>query len=318
LNVLTDAAELVEQSTELALACHVGPDGDALGSMLGFAASAQLAGKKVVASFGSPFDVDAAYRHLPLDLLSDPDGFPEAPETMVTFDAASLDRLGELGSAAARAEKLLVIDHHVTTVGFGHVNVIDPNVSATGELVYQLIVTLGWPIDARVATSLHTALVTDTGRFQYSNTSPQTMRIAARLIELGARPEVAGQNIYEETSFGYLSVAAAVLGRACLEPDRKLVWSELRRADLAAAGVDPGEVDQLIDLVRLPAEADVAVLVKEVDDATVKVSMRSRGKVDVGSIAHRLGGGGHHNASGFTHRGTAESAIGLVREGLDA
>ncbi|HEY7704970.1 MAG TPA: bifunctional oligoribonuclease/PAP phosphatase NrnA [Acidimicrobiia bacterium] len=317
MNVLTAAAELVEKANELALACHVGPDGDALGSMLGFAASAQLAGKKVVASFGSPFDVPVSYRHLPIDLLSDPAGFPKEPGTMVTFDAASLDRLGELAKPAANAQQLLVIDHHVTTVGFGHVNVIDPKVSATGELVYQLIVTLGWPIDARVATSLHTALVTDTGRFQYSNTSPQTLHIAARLVELGARPEVAGQNIYEETSFGYLKVAAAVLGRAELDADRKLVWSELRQADLTAAGANPGEVDQLIDLVRLPGEAEVAVLIKEAENATVKVSLRSRGTIDVGSIAQGLSGGGHHNAAGFTHHGTAEEAIDLIRKALD-
>ncbi len=307
------AVELLTSATSLTLACHVGPDGDALGSMLGLGAAARAAGKKVEASFGEPFDLPRTYRFLPLDLLVPPGEVTEAPELFVTFDAGSADRLGVLASRVATAETVLVIDHHVSNTGFGTVDLIVPDAAATAEIVYHLVSALGWPLDEEAATALYTGIVTDTGRFQYSNTKPETLRVAAALVEAGARPEVVGRHVYEEVPFGYLRVAGAVLGRAVLEPEYRLVWSVLTGDDLAAGGIGLEDTDDLIDLIRIAEESDVAVLVKELDRGRVKVSLRSRGRVDVGAVAVALGGGGHHNAAGFTWEGTARDAIAEVR-----
>ncbi|MDX1447580.1 MAG: bifunctional oligoribonuclease/PAP phosphatase NrnA [Acidimicrobiia bacterium] len=311
------AVEVIGDADELVLACHIGPDGDALGSMLGFGMAASRAGKRVVASFGTPFVVPDTYRFLELDLLVPPAQVPEEPAVFVCFDAGSADRLGELAAVASRAGTVVVIDHHVTNEGFGDVNLIDPEAAATAEIVIRLLERLGWEVDQPMATALLAGLVTDTGRFQYSNTTPETLRAAARMIEAGARPEVIGQHVYEETPFGYLRAAGAVLGRAQLDPDRRLVWSILTKEDLAESGISHGDTDPLIDSVRTAIESDVALLVKEMEGGRVKGSLRSRGRVDVGALAVELGGGGHHNAAGFTMEGTAEEAVEAVRSRLE-
>lgn len=317
MNELREAAHLIRDAEELTLACHVGPDGDALGAMLGMAVAATQHGTKVFASFGEPFTLPDMYRYLPLDLLVAPSEVPSEPSLMVTFDAGSMDRLGSLAKTASLAKQLVVIDHHVTNAGFGHVNLIDADAAATAEIVFHLLTEMDWDIDETVATCLHTGLVTDTGRFQYSNTGSATLEVASKLVAAGARPEVVGQHVYEEVPFGYLSVASAVLGRAKLDIERRLVWSTVLRSDLSGAGVTHDDLDGLIDEIRIARESDVALLVKEMADGVAKGSLRSRGRVDVGAIAGELGGGGHHNAAGFTFRGSVDGAIAEVVSRLD-
>lgn len=311
------AAQVLAGADELVFACHIGPDGDALGSMLGLGLAAQRAGKKVVASFGTPFVVPEAYRFLDLSLLVPPSQVPEEPAVFVSFDAGSADRLGELGAVAKRAGTVIVIDHHVTNEGFGDVNLIDLQAAATAEIVVRLLDRLGWAADQAIAMALLSGLVTDTGRFQYSNTTPETLRAAARMVEAGARPEVIGQHVYEETPFGYLQAAGAVLGRAQLDAERRFVWSALTEQDLGEAGIAHSDTDPLIDSLRTAVESDVALLVKEMGRGRVKGSLRSRGRVDVGAIAVELGGGGHHNAAGFTLEGSLDEAVEAVRSRLD-
>ncbi len=307
---LAQAAQTLSEATQIALTCHVGPDGDAMGSMLAVAEAARLAGKEVFPSFGPPFHVIPAFRYLPVHLLVDPEQVPSHPEVVVSFDAAALDRLGAMAGPASRTRTLIVLDHHRAGAGpFGHLNLIDPGAAATAEIAHTLLEATGWPVDATVATCLLTGLVTDTGRFQYSNTTPATLRLAALLVGAGARPEVIGQHIYEETPFGYLQVASRVLQRAQLDPARKLVWTVLYQADLKEAGIGIADTDPLIDLVRLPAESQVALLLKEQEDGSFKASLRSRGVVDVGKIASSFGGGGHHNASGLSHPGPVAAIV---------
>ena len=144
---------------------------------------------------------------------------------LVACDTAAPERLGSVRVFAERAAKVVVIDHHLSNGGFGDVLFVDPTAGATAQMVFHLIEYLEWPIDAATATALYTGVVTDTGRFQYSSTSPETHRVAARLLELGVAPEIAGRHLYEEAKFGYLKVAARVLGRAELDPEKQLVWS---------------------------------------------------------------------------------------------
>ena len=313
---LQPVVRAIQEADSLAMACHIGPDGDALGSMLALATAAARHGKDVSPSFGEPFTLPDTFRFLDTSLLVHPTEVPSEPEVMVTFDAGSIDRLGELRGPAERADTLIVIDHHVTNTGFGHHNLISGDAAATAEIVIEVLDELGWELDEGIATALLTGLVTDTGRFQYSNTRPATMRAAARLLEAGARPEVVGQHVYEEMPFGYLHAAGAVLSRAVLEEDRRFVWSVLTMADLGAAGIGLDDTDPLIDQIRLARQSDVAALFKDLGGGRVKASLRSRGRVDVGRIAVELGGGGHHNAAGFTFTGTVDDAVEAVRERL--
>jgi phosphoesterase RecJ-like protein len=312
---LLKAAEAIGSADELALACHISPDGDALGSVIAMAHAAVAAGKQVVASFGSPFVVSDTYDFLDLSVLVPPDEFPAEPQVMVVFDVAAADRLGELTRAAERAGTLVVVDHHVTNEGFGDVVVVDPGAAAAAQLAYYLIGELGWPMSRQVATALLAGIVSDTGRFQYSCTDAEVLRVAACLVDAGARPEEIGQNLYESAPFGYLYVSAAVLGRARLEEELSLVWSVLYEEDMSNARIGPEDVDPLIDDLRIVRGAEVAALVKETA-AGWKVSLRSRGGVDVGAIAAAEGGGGHHNAAGFSADGEIDGIVAGIRAHL--
>lgn len=309
------AVEVLQAADEIAVSCHVKPDGDALGSAVGFARAAVAAGKSVTLSFSEPFELPDYFSLLSLDLLVAPEEFPAAPEVMITFDAADRSRLGTLAASSAAAGKLIVVDHHITNDGFGDINIIDGTASASALLAFDLIRELDWPMDSAAALGLLMGIVTDTGRFQYSNTDARTFRVAAELVEAGAHPEQIGQMVYENAPFGFLAVAAAVQERAVLEPEISLVWSELRKADLANAGIEAVEAEGLIDHIRVAREADVAILLTESTEGT-KASLRSRAAVDVGALASAFGGGGHARAAGFTFDAPVEVVIDRVREYL--
>lgn len=310
--VIERAARAIAAADQVALACHVGPDGDALGSMMALAIAAENAGKDVVASFGSPFVMPPSLSFLPTIQMVPPQDFPTSPQVMVVLDAGSPERLGELGSNASHAGTLVVIDHHITNQGFGDIAVVDPTAAATGELVYALLKTLEWKITPEVAQCLHTALVTDTGRFTYANTTPGTLRIAADLVDAGAIPNVIGRHVYEEAPFGYLKAAGVALQRALLDQERSVVWTSITDEDLDAVGIEWGDTENLIDLLRLAIEADTAVLAKGHADGRVKVSLRSRGDTDVGGLAMAMGGGGHRLAAGFTAEDEIEAVLARV------
>ena len=298
----------------LAVVCHLHPDGDAIGSALGLAASARLTGVDSIVSFSEPFVLSPIYDYLPLDLLVPPAEFPREIPVVVSVDAASPDRLGTLLPAVEKADTLIVIDHHISNPGFGTVDVIDPEASASAEIVFRLIKALEWPVDETVANALLTGVVTDTGRFQYSNTTPSTLRVAAELVEAGASPDLIGQNMYERVPFAFLKLEGDVLER--IELDGPIVWSVMFQDDLQHRKVGMEDTDSLIDTVRLAWEADVAVLIKEIEDGTFKVSLRSRGGADVGAIASSYGGGGHHNAAGFSHPGPPRVIVEEIKDRL--
>ncbi len=318
------AVSALDRAGEICLACHVRPDGDALGSMLAVAhALAARAGRRVIASFGDqPFEVPAILRFLPgLELLSPPEAYPERPRLMITFDVASVDRLGLLAGPAARAAELLAIDHHASNPGFGTINLIDPAAAATAVLAGKLIDMMGVQLTVPIAAGLYTGLVTDTGSFRFSST-PQVHRMAARLIEVGLDPEVFARELLDRAPFGYLHMLSAALGRAVLEPSQArgygLVWTTVTRADRAADQLPYEVAESVIDVVRRTEEAEVAVVFKEADDGRWHVSARSKGRVDVARACIALGGGGHSQAAGFTTSQTVPDALARLRALLGA
>jgi len=292
---------------------HIGPDGDALGSALAFAHAARLAGKEAVVAFGGTFVMPPSYSYLDTSPLVEFSEVPASPEVVVVFDVGVSSRVGDLAVHAANAGTLVIVDHHPNPEeGWGDIQVIDTTAGAAAQLCAVLIRALGWTIDETVGRCLLTGIVTDTGRFQYSSTDGDIMRIAADLLDVGVRPEMIGQAVYESVPFGYLSVSSAVLGRASLEEDLGLVWSVVYDADLEEAGVGTEDLDALIDDLRIAREAGVALLLKEIDGG-FKGSMRSRGVVDVGAIAASEGGGGHRNAAGFTSFDSVDMIMGRIR-----
>jgi phosphoesterase RecJ-like protein len=300
MDALDRAAEVVGRAPLVALACHVTPDGDALGSMLAMHLLCRSQGKKSVASWPEPFEVAPHYTYLPgLDSVTKPADFPEAPPVMVTFDCGSLDRLNELAEPAREAGELIVVDHHATNDSYGTVNLLDADAAASAVMVYRLAKRLGWPLTRDVAICLYTGIVTDTGRFQYSNTSPEVLDMATELSRFDIPIAEMSRQLFEEHRFAYLQLVAAALQRAELDTERRFVATWVTLADLERFGVDMDEAEGLIDIVRRTEEADVSCVLKESSEG-VKVSLRSVTDFDVAAIAMRFGGGGHRAAAGFT------------------
>ncbi|MCW2901941.1 MAG: phosphoesterase RecJ domain protein [Streptosporangiaceae bacterium] len=316
------AVALLRAADEVCLACHVFPDGDALGSMLAFGQAMRLLGKRCVASFGDPFTVPAILRFLPGQrLLADPVRFPAEPEVMVAFDAAGLDRLGALAPHAEKARELIVIDHHASNSPYGTVRLVSPGAAATAVLTETLIRLLGAELTEDIALCLYAGLASDTGSFKYASTTPEVHDLAGRLLRAGVRPDVVGRELWDRAPFGYLQVLAGALGRARLEPDAVgglgLVWTTVSRADRAATELSYDLLEGVIDIVRRTDEAEVAVVCKQTDDAGWYVSVRSKGRADVGAACTGLGGGGHRLAAAFTIDDVA-AGLGRLRQLLEA
>jgi bifunctional oligoribonuclease and PAP phosphatase NrnA len=313
------AVAAIQRADEVCLACHVCPDGDALGSMLAFAHALTALGKRFTASFGDAFVVPRILHFLPgLDLLTGPADFPAEPDVMITFDAAGVDRLGSLAVNAGKAGELIVVDHHASNTRFGTTHLVDPGAAATAVIAERLIDRLGAPLTQDIALNLYVGLVTDTGSFKYRTTTPEVHALAQRLLETGIQPERVAREVWDRAPFGYLPVLAAALGRARLEPEVAgglgMVWTSVTRADRVAHGLPYDLLEGVIDVVRRTDEAEVAVVFKEDDEGAWQVSTRSKGRVDVGLACVALGGGGHPTAAGFTLHGEVEHAVSRLRE----
>jgi len=279
------------------LACHIGPDGDALGSMLALALGLQARGAAPIASFSEPFMVPDQYRLLPTQHLTRPQAVPREPEVMVTFDCGSFDRLGTLEQNARAADTLIVVDHHVTNEDFGEINLIDPEAAASAVIARELLARLSVGLTRDIATCLYTGLVTDTGRFQYRNTTPEVHHLAAELLAAGAPHDEITTAIYATHSVGFLKIAARALERLLVTDE--MVWAWITNEDLTEVGVGLEETDALIDLVRTAESVDVALVLKQQPDGSYKASMRSKGATNVGALCEGFGGGGHALAAGF-------------------
>jgi phosphoesterase RecJ-like protein len=313
------AAEVLREAPTVAMACHINPDADALGSMLGLALHLAERGGAVTCSFpNEPSTVPRWAEGLPgSEFLVPVRDFPESPAVMVTCDCASFDRLGALGEAATRAGELLWIDHHRSNDGFGTIRLVDPDASSTCELVAVLIDEIGGEMSDASAMYLYAGLITDTGRFQYAAAGPSTLRLAARLREHPFDHARLSQVLYENNRAAYLDVLGVAMDRARLEPEADLVWTYVLWSDLDRAGAGPGDVDDLIDVLRTAREADTAALVKQQRDGRFKVSVRSRGARDLSAVAASFGGGGHRLAAGYTSEHGPAETIDRLRAALD-
>jgi phosphoesterase RecJ-like protein len=301
------------------LVCHVNPDGDALGRMLGFGLGLrQLGFTQVVATFPEPYEVPPVFSFLPgQDLLVPPADVPPTPDLGVSFDAASVNRVGELAPVLRSAGTWMVLDHHATNPGFGDIQLIDPRAAATSLVASRLLEALSVVLDRNIATNLYVALSTDTGSFRYDLTTAEVHLLAARLVEAGARPAEVSLRVFDTRPFAAIELLMTVLGRAELDPAAAsgagLVTAYATLDDLERTGQPVGVLESFVDVLRTAEEADVACLVKPVAEDRWAVSLRSRGATDVSAVAVALGGGGHRLAAGLTGQGTLSEVLAAVR-----
>jgi phosphoesterase RecJ-like protein len=299
------AAALGERDRFL-VTSHEAPDGDALGSLLGAQLALRSLGKDTVMFLGGPAPLPGEYRFLE---LADQGLLRELPadageRVLVAVDCASASRVGAEPGLVERAPYTINIDHHHDNPRFGDVNLIVPDASSTGEVLADVFRELGVELTPEIAEALYIALVTDTGRFQYANTTPKALRLAAELVEAGADVHRVFQGVYENVQFAKLKLLARALDRARVLEGGEIVVSHLRRDDFEAVGATEPYSEGIIDVLRSVEGALVSALIREPPregGPVRKVSLRSSvDEVDVSAIARRSGGGGHREAAGFS------------------
>jgi phosphoesterase RecJ-like protein len=282
---------------------HMRPDGDSVGSSLALAWALREIGT----------DARVVHRDRPPLQLADFPGtqgieigevLPAGIDAVVVLECGDIARTGLSGFDGL---PVINIDHHPGNTGYGDVHWFDGTAAACGEMIFEIVTELGVPLTADMATQLFVALVTDTGSFRYPGVSPRTFSICARLLEAGADPVSIGRKLFDSHTLGRLRLQAAVLQTLEVESSGRLALLTLTDATLAASGGVPEETDGLINLPLGVKAIQAAVFFKEAGDGHWRVSLRSKGEIDVGRVARSFGGGGHKNAAGCTLDGPLES-----------
>lgn len=314
MSTLAEVADVIRRADSLALACHHHPDGDALGSMLAMHLLCAANGKPSVASWPDPFVVGPHYEFLPgLDSCRPPEEFPTGPEVLITFDLGSPGRLGNLASSIDDAGSVVVLDHHADNERFGTHNVVLTDVAATAVIVRRLADELDWKLTRDAALCLYVGLVTDTGRFQYPNTTPDVFHLAEELAEYDLPIADITRELFENHRFPYVQLVSMALARAQLDLDRRFIVAWITEDDLCRYDVAFDETEGFIDHLRGCAEAEVACVLKESAGEGLRVSLRSTGDVDVAAIAAEFGGGGHAFMAGFVSDTSIAETVTAIR-----
>jgi phosphoesterase RecJ-like protein len=312
-----DLLQALRGGSRFLVTSHVNPDGDAIGSALGLARLVRRLGKGAVVWLRDP--LPAVYLPLPgSDRIhggeEPPPGFPDRFDAVVVLECPSLDRCGledQLGGMT-----LLNIDHHLGNQQYGSVNWVDTAAPAVGEMVYRLAQGLKLDLDEETATALYLTLVTDTGGFRFANATPLAFEAAASLVREGARPEQVSHWLYESQPLGMVRLLGEMLATLEIHADGRLATGFLEPEMFERAGAGPGDSEGLVDHLRSIAGVEAVALLRRIDNGEYKVSLRSRGEVNVERIASQHGGGGHKNAAGCTFAGAVEEIKAQVVESL--
>jgi phosphoesterase RecJ-like protein len=314
---LVQVADAIRAGERFLVTTHENPDGDALGSMLAMKLALDQLGKDARMLLVGEAPLPAEYSFMALDelLRRAPDDASE--RILLAVDCANESRLGPDPEVLQHAPLVIDIDHHHDNTRFGDVNLIDATASSTGELLRDLFYELGIEITPEIAEALYIALVTDTGRFQYTNTTPKSLRLAAELVESGADLHRIFQGVYETVQFAKLKLLARALERAQIYEGGRLVVSYLLRDDFNAVGAAEPYSEGIIDYLRAVEGADMAALIREPPRSagpTRRVSLRaSHDELDVSAIARKSNGGGHRQAAGFSSEDSIEEITEFIR-----
>lgn len=299
-----------------AVLSHVRPDGDALGSQLALALSLEQLGKNV--TVWNEDGLLEKYHFLPGgERLTRPPAEPQDFDVAIALDTATQDRLGTAGKAVRAAKTWINIDHHPSNPGYGDLVHIDPVSPATGQILFELIRSERLPMDRAIAENLFVAISTDTGSFQYPNTTARTFEIGAELLRCGADVGRISQLLYENYPRRRTELLRELLGTMRFEAGGKVASFSLSLKVAADLGVKPEDNEGLIDHLRAIRGVIVAIFFEELSDGKVRVSMRSKtDQVDVSAICQKFGGGGHKLAAGTRVKGTLAEAEQKILEAV--
>jgi phosphoesterase RecJ-like protein len=312
-------ADALRRHDRFLVVTHENPDGDALGSLLAASLALRQLGKDAVMYLPGGTPLPREYAFMPLeDLVREPPA-DAAERVLLAVDCAKEDRIGD-AAALSRAPLVLNVDHHHDNTRFGNLNLIVAGASSTGEVLRDVFAKLGVELTPELAEPLYIALVTDTGRFQYANTTPKALRLAAELVDAGADIHAVFQQVYESVEFAKLKLLARALGRAEVLEGGRIVVSHLIRNDFDEVGAAEPYSEGIIDYLRAVEGAELAVLIREQLNQgahAYKGSLRSSiDELDVSAIARQFGGGGHPQAAGFSSDAPLTEIVERIRLGF--
>jgi phosphoesterase RecJ-like protein len=311
---LNQIVEAIHARQRFVISSHSRPDGDSIGSSMAMAYALRALGKEARVVHSDP---------APGPLMQFP-GVREiqvVPQVDGEYDAAIIMECSDLGrTGVAGLDRFFIIniDHHPGNTGFGHLNWFDQSAAACGEMVFDLVKALGVPLTPEIATHIYLAILTDTGSFHYSSISPRTFEICKETLEAGVDPVLVARNVYDSNNMGRLKLFGAVLSAMQIDPTGRVAIVYLDHEMARAAGGTYEDTEGLINLPLTVKEILAIVFFKQIEGDEYRVSMRSKGDIDIGAIAKGFGGGGHRNAAGCTVTGAIDTLQRIFIEKIEA
>lgn len=297
--MLSQVVELIENKSNFGITTHVKPDGDGIGSSLGLYWLLKSLGKSAEVIVSG--EIPIAYRDLPgANDIRDVNKIDRDYDAVFVIECSDLKRPGIGG-----LENVITvnIDHHATCDHFGTINWIDSTASAVGEMIYNLCKAIGGRITKEIAECLYMALVTDTGSFHFSNTSDRTLKVASELVKAGARPAAVSEMVYNSYPWSRIELMRLVLNTVRRDPSGRIAMMRQSLAMREAAGAVDGDNNGFVNIPLAAREVLAVVYTREVEPGKFRVSLRSKGDINVAKVAEQFGGGGHRNASGLRIEG---------------
>ncbi len=307
-HTVTEVLDRLRRCHRILITGHRNPDGDCLGSAIGFAELAEKLGIETSIVFRDPLpfglrELPGAEAALIIEAL--PEDFPGAYDLVATMECPGLDRTG---FDDLHRLPILNIDHHKANERFGELNFLDEDSPAAGEMIWRLFEKAPVQPSANAATALFAALSTDTGDFRYSNATGTAFRAAAEMVEWGADPTLVSELVHERRSLGSVRLLGEALSTLELHSQNRIALIEVGPKAFARAQAQAEDTEQIVNLPRSIAGVDIVAFLKQTDSGPVRVSLRSRGSIDVRSVAVSFGGGGHTNAAGCSIDGALDTA----------
>jgi phosphoesterase RecJ-like protein len=304
---LESLQHFIREADQVLIVSHVHPDGDAVSSTLATGYLLKKWGKQVTMVNESPVPKKFSILQGANEIVL-PDQVSKRFRCVIALDCADQERMGNTRQLMADDAFVVNIDHHATNDRFGDINIVVPDAAATVEILFDWIEQAEIRLDARLASYIYTGLLTDTGGFRYSNTTPKVLRIAAELVETGIEAHKIADAVLETVTMEQLLLLRKALSTLRRSDDGLVAWMSLSRQETEAFLHSHEDLDGIVNYARNILGVDVGILFRETEEQTVKVSLRSREFVDVGKVAKSFGGGGHARAAGCTFHGSLKEA----------
>ena len=315
MNSSAEITRAIRGAKHIVITGHIRPDGDAVGACLGLARSLNNAGFTTTVLDLEPLPERCRFLPRPGECRSSENFDFAATDLIIVLDSGSLDRSPEFVAARKDSIPVINIDHHISNTEFGRLNLVEPAASSVGEILCRLLPEAGFEITTPAAEALWVSIVTDTGRFSYSNTTAATMQAAARLLQTGIRSHDINHELYNSVPLRQIRLQGRAINNLTIHENGKLALTTISESDFTELGCTPADTEEIVNIARNIENVSAAVFLYELSDKNeTKVSLRTAEPYDAAELCRSLGGGGHARAAGCTMPGRlAETKPAILR-----